>query len=141
MEKEEYIFKPIGYVKTSATSIPRHWSYSDVEGEIILDPEYKEGLKDIKPGDKIVVLFCFHKSPSFTKDKLIQKPPHRDNPTGVFNTCSPIRPNPIGLSVLEVLDIKENIIKVKRIDMFDGTPIFDIKPYKAYSEISEREEN
>jgi tRNA-Thr(GGU) m(6)t(6)A37 methyltransferase TsaA len=141
MEKEEYIFKPIGYVKTSATSIPRHWSYSDVEGEIILDPEYKEGLKDIKPGDKIVVLFCFHKSPSFTKDKLIQKPPHRDNPTGVFNTCSPIRPNPIGLSVLEVLDIKENIIKVKRIDMFEGTPIFDIKPYKAYSEISEREEN
>jgi tRNA-Thr(GGU) m(6)t(6)A37 methyltransferase TsaA len=141
MEKEEYIFKPIGYVKTSATSIPRHWSYSDVEGEIILDPEYKEGLKDIKLGDKIVVLFCFHKSPSFTKDKLIQKPPHRDNPTGVFNTCSPIRPNPIGLSVLEVLDIKENIIKVKRIDMFDGTPIFDIKPYKAYSEIVEREEN
>ena len=141
MEKEEYIFKPIGYVKTSATSIPRHWSYSDVEGKIILDPEYKEGLKDIKPGDKIVVLFCFHKSPTFTKDKLIQKPPHRDNPTGVFNTCSPIRPNPIGLSVLEVLDIKENIIKVKRIDMFDGTPIFDIKPYKAYSEISEREEN
>jgi tRNA-Thr(GGU) m(6)t(6)A37 methyltransferase TsaA len=138
MEKE-YIFKPIGYVRTSATSIPRHWSYSDVEGEIIVDPEYKEGLKDIKSGDKIVVLFCFHKSPSFTKDKLIQKPPHRDKPTGVFNTCSPIRPNPIGLSVLEVLDIKDNIIKVKRIDMFNETPIFDIKPYKAYSEVPEKE--
>uniref|UniRef100_A0A7V5XGZ9 tRNA (N6-threonylcarbamoyladenosine(37)-N6)-methyltransferase TrmO n=1 Tax=Thermodesulfobacterium geofontis TaxID=1295609 RepID=A0A7V5XGZ9_9BACT len=141
MEKEEYIFKPIGHVKTSATSIPRHWSYSDVEGEIIVDPEYKEGLKDIKSGDKIVVLFCFHKSPSFTKDKLIQKPPHKDKPTGVFNTCSPIRPNPIGLSVLEVLDIKDNIIRVKRIDMFDGTPIFDIKPYKAYSEVIDNEEN
>jgi len=138
MEKKEYIFKPIGYVKTSATSIPRHWSYSDVEGEIIIDPEYKEGLKDIKSGDKIVVLFCFHKSPPFTKDKLIQKPPHKDSPKGVFSLCSPIRPNPIGLSVLEVLDVKDNIIKVKRIDMFDGTPIFDIKPYKAYSEVVEK---
>jgi len=141
MEKKDYIFKPIGYIRTSATSIPRHWSYSDVEGEIIVDPEYKEGLKDIKSGDKIVVLFCFHKSPSFTKDKLIQKPPHKDKPTGVFNTCSPIRPNPIGLSVLEVLDIKDNVIKVKRIDMFDGTPVFDIKPYKTYSEVPEKEEN
>ena len=134
MEKKEYIFKPIGYVKTSATSIPRHWSYSDVEGEIIIDPEYKEGLKDIKSGDKIVVLFCFHKSPPFTKDKLIQKPPHKDSPKGVFSLCSPIRPNPIGLSVLDVLEVRNNIIKVKRIDMFDGTPVFDIKPYKAYSE-------
>ncbi len=131
----EYVFKPIGYVKTKATSIPRHWSYSDVEGELIINPEYKEGLKDIKPGDKIVVLFCFHKSPPFTKDKLIQRPPHKqEQPTGVFSTCSPIRPNPIGLSILDVLEVKENIIKVKRIDMFDGTPIFDIKPFKAYSE-------
>ncbi len=140
MEKqsqEEFIFKPIGYVKTSATEIPRHWSYSKVEGELIINPEYKDGLKDIKPGDKIVVLFCFHKSPPFTKDKLIQKPPHKDSPKGVFSLCSPIRPNPIGLSVLDVLDVKDNIIKVKRIDMFDGTPILDIKPFKAYS----KEEN
>ncbi|MBO8143662.1 MAG: tRNA (N6-threonylcarbamoyladenosine(37)-N6)-methyltransferase TrmO [Thermodesulfobacterium sp.] len=141
MEKKEYIFKPIGYVKTFATSIPRHWSCSDVEGEIIINPEYKEGLKDIRSGDKIVVLFCFHKSPPFTKDKLIQKPPHKDSPKGVFSLCSPIRPNPIGLSVLDVLEVKDNIIKVKRIDMFDGTPVFDIKPYKAYSEVTDKEEN
>ena len=141
MKRKEYIFKFIGYVKTSTIFIPRHWSYSDVEGEIIINPEYKEGLKDIKPGDKIVVLFCFHKSPPFSRNKLIQKPPHKEKPTGVFNTCSPIRPNPIGLSVLDVLEVKDNIIKVKRIDMFDGTPIFDIKPYKAYSEITDKEEN
>ena len=141
MEKKEYIFKPIGYVKTFATSIPRHWSCSDVEGEIIINPEYKEGLKDIRSGDKIVVLFCFHKSPPFTKDKLIQKPPHKDSPKGVFSLCSPIRPNPIGLSVLDVLEVKDNIIKVKRIDMFDGTTVFAIKTYKAYSEVTDKEEN
>ena len=135
MSEERYVFKPIGYVKTSATEIPRHWSFSDVEGELVINPEYKEGLKDIKSGDKIVVLFCFHKSPPFTKDKLIQKPRHKDKPTGVFSLCSPLRPNPIGLSVLDVIEVKDNIIKVRRIDMFDGTPILDIKPFKAYSEI------
>lgn len=129
---EEYIFRPIGYVRTEAKEIPRHWSISEVTGELVIHPEYKEGLRDIKPGEKIVVLFCFHRSPPFTQDKLIQKPPHRSEKKGVFSTCSPIRPNPIGLSVLEVLEVRGNIIKVKGLDMFDGTPILDIKPYKAY---------
>lgn len=126
---EEYRFKAIGYVKTEAESVPRHWTVSQVEGEIIINPEYKEGLRDIKVGDKIIVIFCFHKSPPFTPDKLIQKPPHQDERKGVFSTCSPHRPNPIGLSVLDVLGVHENIIKVKGLDMFDGTPVLDIKPY------------
>jgi tRNA-Thr(GGU) m(6)t(6)A37 methyltransferase TsaA len=129
---QEYKFKPIGYVRTNSDNIPRHWTISDVEGEIIINPEYKLGLRDIKRGDKIVVLFCFHKSPVFTHEKLIQKPPHLNETRGVFSTCSPERPNPIGLSVLDVLEVKENIIKVKRLDMYDGTPVLDIKPYVEY---------
>lgn len=129
---EQYIFKPIGYVRTSADSVPRHWSVSDLEGEIVINPEFKEGLRDIKPGDKIVIIFCFHKSPPFSPEKLIQKPPHLDEKKGVFSTCSPHRPNPIGLSVVEVIEVSENIIKVRRIDMFDGTPVLDIKPYIEY---------
>nr|WP_255446967.1 tRNA (N6-threonylcarbamoyladenosine(37)-N6)-methyltransferase TrmO [Thermodesulfovibrio sp. Kuro-1] len=125
----QYRFKPIGYVKTPATELPRHWSVSDVEGEIVIKPEYKLGIRDIKTGDKIVVLFVFHKSPPFTSDKLIQKPPHLNETKGVFSTCSPHRPNPIGLSVLEVLDVIDNVIKVKRLDMYDGTPVLDIKPF------------
>lgn len=128
----EYKFKPIGYVKTKAETIPRHWSISDVEGEIVIEPEYKLGLRDIKAGDKIVVLFVFHKSPPFNSDKLIQKPPHLNETKGVFSTCSPHRPNPIGLSVLEVLEVRDNVIKVKGLDMFDGTPVLDIKPYIKY---------
>ncbi|ACI21601.1 MULTISPECIES: tRNA (N6-threonylcarbamoyladenosine(37)-N6)-methyltransferase TrmO [Thermodesulfovibrio] len=126
---EEYKFKPIGYVRTEAKDLPRHWSVSDVEGEIVIKPEYKLGIRDIKTGDKIVVLFVFHKSPPFTSDKLIQKPPHLNETKGVFSTCSPHRPNPIGLSVLEVLDVIDNVIKVKRLDMYDGTPVLDIKPF------------
>ena len=51
---------------------------------------------------------------------------------GVFSICSPLRPNPVGLSILEVLTIKENVIMVTHADMIDGTPILDIKPYIAY---------
>lgn len=124
----EVKLRPIGYIKTDAKEIPRHHTISDVEGQIVVNEEYKEGIRDIKPGDRIVVIFHFHKSPEFSPSFLVQKPPHKDRKLGVFSTCSPIRPNPIGMSVLDVLDVKDNVIHVKGIDMFDGTPVLDIKP-------------
>lgn len=129
---EKFEFRPIGYVRTKAETIPRHWTVSEVEGEIEIDLKLKLGLRDIKAGDRIVVLFVFHKSPPFNPEKLIQKPPHLNESKGVFSTCSPHRPNPIGLSVLEVLEVRDNVIKVKGVDMFDGTPVLDIKPYIEY---------
>ena len=60
---------------------------------------------------------------------MMQIPRHRKKKMGVFSICSPIRPNPIGMSVLEVLRIDDNIIQVKGLDMLDGTPILDIKPH------------
>jgi len=129
---QEYRFKPIGYVRTMADNLPRHWSVSDVEGEILIEPEYKDGLRDIKAGDRIVVIFCFHRSPSFNAEKLIQKPPHLNETRGVFSTCSPQRPNPIGLSILEVIDVIDNTLRVRMLDMYDGTPVLDIKPYIEY---------
>jgi len=138
-EQRELIFKPIGYVRTKVSLVPRHWSRSEVEGEIIIEPQYQEGLRDIHRGEKLVVIFCFHQSPPFSPDKLIQKPPHREEALGVFSTCSPVRPNPIGLSVLDVVAVSGNIIQVRRIDMIDGTPVLDLKPYVAYSNSGERE--
>lgn len=127
------IFKPIGHARVSAEKVPRHWTVSDIEGELVIDPIYTDGLKDIRPGERIVVLFHFDRSPPFELQKhLIQKPPHRGEWLGVFSICSPIRPNPIGLSVLEVIEVEKNVIRVKRLDMFNGTPIIDIKPYVAY---------
>jgi tRNA-Thr(GGU) m(6)t(6)A37 methyltransferase TsaA len=121
-------FKPIGYVRTEAATVPRHWSISEVEGRLVIESQYQEGLKDIEPGQRIVVLFHFHRSPAFTPANLIQKPPHRETRLGVFSTCSPRRPNPLGMSVVEVLGIQGNTIMVKGIDMVDGTPILDLKP-------------
>ncbi len=121
--------KPIGFVRTDAKEIPRHWSISDVEGTLVIDEKYLEGLKDIEPGQRIVVIFNFHRSPEFTSRFLRQTPPHRGKEMGVFSICSPIRPNPIGMSILEVLEVEGTTIHVKRLDMLEGTPILDIKPY------------
>jgi len=121
-------FEPIGFVKTAVEKVPRHWTVSEAEGEIVLNEEYAEGLKDIKPGQRIVVLFHFHQSPRFTPDLLVQKPRHRNELLGVFSICSPVRPNPIGMSVVEVLGIEGTVIRIKGLDMRDGTPVLDIKP-------------
>ena len=120
--------EPIGFVHTEAKSVPRHWTVSDVEGTLIIDQRYLEGLKDIKVGQRIVVIFHLHQSPTFNASYLTQTPPHRKNRLGVFSICSPVRPNPIGMSILDVVGIKNNIIKVKGLDMLDGTPVLDIKP-------------
>jgi tRNA-Thr(GGU) m(6)t(6)A37 methyltransferase TsaA len=121
--------RPIGFVRTNARELPRHWSVSDVEGTLVIDEEYSEGLRDIAAGQHIVVIFHFHRSPGFSPELLRQTSGHTGRETGVFSTCSPIRPNPIGMSVLEVLGIKGSSIDVRRLDMLDGTPILDIKPY------------
>ncbi|MGQ9569665.1 MAG: tRNA (N6-threonylcarbamoyladenosine(37)-N6)-methyltransferase TrmO [Thermodesulfovibrionales bacterium] len=121
-------FKPIGFVKTDVPTVPRHWTISDVEGKLVIYEKYTEGLRDIQRGQSIIVIFHFHQSKEFELRHLIQTPPHRNEKLGVFSTCSPIRPNPIGISVLEVLGIEGNIIYVKGLDMIDGTPILDIKP-------------
>lgn len=121
-------FSPIGFVRTQATKVPRHWSVSDVEGILEISREYEGGLRDIEDGQKIVVIFHFHQSPEFNPGYLFQTPPNRSSDRGVFSICSPIRPNAIGMSVVEVLSREGTHIRVKHIDMLDGTPILDIKP-------------
>lgn len=124
--------EPIGFVRTDIEKVPRSWRVSEVEGELVMEEAYEEGLTDIEPGQRIVVIFNFHDSPAFSPNLLRQMPPHlRDvnRSMGVFSTCSPVRPNPVGMSVLEVLGVEGNVIRVKGLDMRDRTPILDIKPY------------
>ena len=120
--------EPIGFVSTDAEELPRSCTVSDVEGTLVIDEMYQEALRDIKAGQRIFVVFHFHKSPKFTSQFMRIKPPIRDKKVGVFSTHSPFRPNPIGLSLLEVLGIDGNIVRVKGLDMVDKTPILDIKP-------------
>ena len=120
--------EPIGFVSTDAKEIPRSWKVSDVEGILTIDESYLEGLRDIKVGQRIYVIFHFHKSPEFAPQYMRIVPPIHDREVGVFSTHSPFRPNPIGLSLLDVVRVEGNVIHVKGIDMLDGTPIWDIKP-------------
>jgi len=121
--------EPIGVVHTDADKVPRHWTVSDVKGTLVIDKQYEKGLKNIQAGQQIVVIFHFHKSPNFTSDFLVQKPLHRNEKLGVFSICSPNRPNPVGMSVLDVLQVEDNIICVQGLDMVHGTPILDLKPF------------
>jgi tRNA-Thr(GGU) m(6)t(6)A37 methyltransferase TsaA len=121
--------RPIGFVRTDAPDLPRHWSVSDIEGTLVIDEEYSEGLRDIEAGQRIVVIFTFHRSPGFSSELLRQTSGQHGREAGVFSICSPVRPNPIGMSVLEVLGTRGANIDVRRLDMLDGTPILDIKPH------------
>ncbi len=121
--------RPIGFVRTDARELPRHWSVSDVEGTLVIDEKYSEGLRDIEAGQHIVVIFHFHRSPAFSPEMLRQTSGQSGKEMGVFSICSPVRPNPIGMSVLEVLAIRGANIDVRWLDMLDGTPILDIKPH------------
>ena len=121
--------KPIGFVRTDVQELPRHWSVSEVEGTLIIGEEYSEGLRDIRAGQSIVVIFHFHRSSGFSPELLRQTSGQTGRETGVFSICSPVRPNPIGMSVLEVLRVRGASVDIKRLDMLDGTPILDIKPH------------
>ena len=121
--------RPIGFVRTDAEVLPRHWSVSEVEGTLVIDEEYLEGLRGIGPGQRIVVIFHFHRSPRFSPEFLRQTSGQDGREAGVFSLCSPIRPNPVGMSVLEVLGVRDANVDVRRLDALDGTPILDIKPH------------
>lgn len=80
-----------------------------------------------------MVIFHFHRSPEFSAELLRQTPPHTGRRTGFFSTCSPVRPNPIGMSVLEVLEVEGGAVRVRVLDMLDDTPILDIKPHVEHA--------
>ena len=96
------------------------------KGYIEIDKKYIEGLKDLEEFSHIIIIYYFHKADQV---KLTVKPFLDNNTHGVFSTRTPVRPNHIGLSVVEINEIKENIIAVKNIDVLNGTPVLDIKPF------------
>jgi len=101
-------------------------SFDQIEGELEINEEFAEGLTDIEDFSHIIVIFGFHKAEGF---KLLTTPFLDDTPRGVFATRSPHRPNPIGMTIVKIIERKNNILRVSGMDMFEGTPILDIKPY------------
>jgi len=105
---------------------PKNYTISDRTAILEISPEYQDGMDGLTSGQTIVVLFWLHKS----RRETLKVYPRGDKSRGlhgVFSTRSPIRPNPIAISELQILSIKENRIEVSGVDVFDGTPILDIK--------------
>ena len=99
-----------------------------VEGEVIVDPAYAEGLADLEGFSHVYLIYRFHRA---QRTELTVIPFMDDKPRGVFSTRSPLRPNHIGLSIVELVSVRENILAVRGVDILDGTPLLDIKPYIA----------
>ena len=122
--------RPIGFVRspyTEAKEIPKGLGAKhDVDGVLEILPEFETGLTDIDGFSHLLVLWVFHHSEGF---ELLGTPPSDDRPHGVFATRSPRRPNPIGLTSVELLRREGRLLHVRGVDMLDGTPILDIKPY------------
>jgi len=122
--------RPIGFVRSpySETSqIPKGCGAKhEAEGVLEILPEFEQGLTDIEGFSHLFVIWAFHKAEGFS---LLGKPPTDDRPHGVFATRSPRRPNPIGLTVVELLRRDGVCLHVRGVDMLDSTPILDIKPY------------
>jgi tRNA-Thr(GGU) m(6)t(6)A37 methyltransferase TsaA len=127
---DPFAFRPIGRIRsayTSATEVPRGLGAEHTaEGTIEVFPEFAEGLVDVEGFSHLYVLWVFDRAEGFS---LTAMPPSDDRPHGVFATRSPRRPNPIGLTVVEVRGREENLLRVRGVDMIDGTPVLDIKPY------------
>jgi tRNA (adenine37-N6)-methyltransferase len=123
-------FTPIGVVRSNFTdkaAIPKGvGAKHEAEGTIELRSEMGEGLADIEGFSHLYVIWVFDRSEG---PELTAYPPSDDRPHGVFATRSPQRPNPIGLTVVELLGRTGTTLRVRGIDMLDGTPVLDIKPY------------
>jgi tRNA-Thr(GGU) m(6)t(6)A37 methyltransferase TsaA len=122
--------RPIGHVRspyTQTSEVPKGLGAKhDAEGVLEILPEFAPGLLDIEGFSHLYVIWAFDRSEGFD---LTAHPPSDNRPHGVFATRSPLRPNPVALSVVELVSRDGNKLRVRGVDMLDGTPILDIKPY------------
>jgi len=132
MEENKLTYSQIGIIHSPHKSIEgipiQPVGAKGIKAEIEIYKEFQEGLKDLEGFSHIIVLYDFHKSKGF---ELLVKPFLDDEKHGVFATRAPKRPNSIGLSVLKLNKIVKNILFIENVDILDGTPVLDIKPYTS----------
>jgi tRNA-Thr(GGU) m(6)t(6)A37 methyltransferase TsaA len=124
-----FMSRPIGFVKSpynDTGQVPKGLGAKhEADGVLAILAEFEAGLTDIEGFSHLVVLWEFDRSKGF---ELVGMPPSDNRPHGVFATRSPRRPNPIGLTIVELLRREGCELHVRGVDMLDGTPILDIKP-------------
>jgi tRNA-Thr(GGU) m(6)t(6)A37 methyltransferase TsaA len=134
----DLVVRPVGYVRSpfrEKAEAPRQ-AVADgaegVEGTIEMLAEHEHALDDLGGFDRIWVLFWFHEAKGGPRTKVL--PPRSDRKRGVFATRSPHRPNPIGMSAVRLDRIEGLVLHVRDLDLLDGTPVLDLKPYIPYAD-------
>ena len=129
MEKD-FTFAPIGVIRSPFASLAgmpvQPGGAREARGRLELVPELAPALVDLDGFSHIYILYVFHASKGFVPTVV---PYLDDTPRGLFATRAPRRPNPIGLSLVAVESVADNVVVVRGIDVLDGTPLLDIKPY------------
>ena len=130
MSEQSIVLRPIGRVESSLTDparAPKQGQEGAPDAWLVLGAEFIDGIRDLEPGDEVVVLTWLDRA---RRDLLVVHP--RDNPanplTGVFSTRSADRPNPIGLHRVEILEVQGSRIRVRNLEAVDRTPVLDLKP-------------
>lgn len=126
---QDFTFTPIGVFHSpfkGSRDAPQQGRQRGEVGEIEVFAEFEEGLRDIEDCTHLILIFWMDRA---SRDLLLAMPPHEQKVHGVFATRSPHRPNPIGLTVVELLEKNGRRLRVRGIDAADGTPLLDIKPY------------
>ncbi|XHH09526.1 MAG: tRNA (N6-threonylcarbamoyladenosine(37)-N6)-methyltransferase TrmO [Candidatus Bathyarchaeia archaeon] len=125
----EVTYRPIGVVHSpfkEPKNVPIQAAASGTSGTVEVYPQYLEGLKDLDGFSHIILLYHFHKVKTVS---LLVKPFLDDKLHGVFATRAPARPNPLGLSIVQLKTLEGNLLHIQDVDILDGTPLLDIKPY------------
>jgi len=129
---ENIIYKPIGVIRSEHTKpddTPIQPAYAKgCKGRAEIFSEYTDGLQDLEGFSHVYLIYHFHRA---SPVKLRVKPFLKDIERGVFSTRSPCRPNTIGLSIVELIGREGNVLHFDGVDVLDGTPLLDIKPYTA----------
>lgn len=125
--EEAIVYRAIGHVENDFEEPTAADVLRAADSRIVLDPALTEGLQGLEPGQQVMVLFHFHLSQGFD---LLQHPRgDRGQPRrGVFALRSPRRPNPIGVTVVELVALEGNVLRVRGLDAINGTPVLDLKP-------------
>ncbi|HEC22109.1 MAG TPA: tRNA (N6-threonylcarbamoyladenosine(37)-N6)-methyltransferase TrmO [Chloroflexi bacterium] len=124
-----FVFRPIGVIRSPFTEregMPIQSARSEAEGRVEVFEAYAEGLKDIEGFSHLILIYVFDRieHPALTVRPFLDDAPH-----GIFATRHPARPNPIGLSVVELVSREGATLHIRGVDVLDGTPLLDIKPY------------
>ncbi|MEA3255486.1 MAG: tRNA (N6-threonylcarbamoyladenosine(37)-N6)-methyltransferase TrmO [Candidatus Altiarchaeota archaeon] len=130
MNMDKVTYKPIGVIHTGfwdKKDAPIQGVFArDAKGEVEVFPKYAEGLKDIGGFSHLILIYHFHLS---TEYSLLSKPFLEDEERGIFSIRHFKRPNPIGLSIVKLENVRGNILKISEVDIIDGTLLLDIKPF------------